>query len=70
MKLRVNGHDVEVMEGSTVAVAIATARVQGFSPLCAMGVCYQCRATIDGTAQRRSCLVICREDMEVRTDGV
>ncbi|HEY2797165.1 MAG TPA: FAD-dependent oxidoreductase [Thermoanaerobaculia bacterium] len=35
--------------------------------LCAMGVCYECRVTVDGRPHRRACLEIVREGMDVRT---
>lgn len=70
MTVRVNGRTIEVHPNTTVAVAIAVTDVPGFAPLCAMGTCYQCRATIDGVTYRRTCLELCRDGMEVRTDGV
>jgi len=35
-------------------------------PLCGMGVCFECRVTIDGEPHRRACLETLREGMEVR----
>ena len=64
--------------GATVAAAILNTGSGGMrrsvsggwrGPLCGMGICYECRVTIDGVAQARSCQVLCREGMEVRTDG-
>ncbi len=37
-------------------------------PLCAMGICFECRVTIDGAVHRRSCLEPCRPGLEVKTD--
>jgi hypothetical protein len=37
-------------------------------PLCGMGICFECRLTIDGLPQRASCQTFCRTGMEVRTD--
>jgi sarcosine oxidase subunit alpha len=34
-----------------------------------MGVCHECRVTIDGVAHRRACLVLARDDMEIETGG-
>jgi sarcosine oxidase subunit alpha len=34
-----------------------------------MGICFECRVTIDGRAHCRSCQVICQAGMEVATDG-
>lgn len=76
--IRVDGRHVETDEGSTVAAALINDGVWGFrrspggdlrGPLCAMGICFECRVTIDGEAHRRACLEICRAQMEVLTDG-
>ena len=75
--IHVDGRRVEIDEGSTVAAALITNGVWGFrrspqgeirGPLCAMGICFECRVTIDGEAHRRACMEICRPDMEVATD--
>jgi sarcosine oxidase subunit alpha len=34
-----------------------------------MGVCFECRATIDGVPHRRACLVTCAPGMEICTDA-
>ena len=73
--LTVNGAKIAVASGTTVAAAIlirgASARVsvsgEQRAPLCGMGICFECRATINGTAHRRSCLVLCEQGMDVRT---
>jgi hypothetical protein len=74
--LFVNGKPVSVPAGATVAVAIMLAgeacrkSVTGESrgPLCGMGICFECRAGIDGNPHSRTCQVICRAGMEVRTN--
>ena len=76
--IRLDGRSVAVPRGSTVAAALlgigvaslrtsATGEPRG--PLCGMGVCYECRVTIDGRAQERACMTLCREGMEVSTRG-
>ena len=76
--LSVNGAAVTVPEGSMVSTAIALAGVGVYrrsvngeprAPLCGMGICFECRVTIDGRAHCRSCQVVCRAGMEVRTDA-
>jgi hypothetical protein len=75
--LSVNGSPVAVPEGATVAVAVAIAgqacrkSVSGEprGPLCGMGICFECRVSINGTAHCRSCQILCEPGMEVRTDG-
>ena len=67
---------ITVDEGTTVAAAIANAGVNEFrksvtgesrSPLCGMGICFECRVTIDGVGHQRSCTVLAQEGMEVAT---
>ena len=75
--LRVDGRQVAVVAGSSVAAAIAHAGAtasesvtgQRRTALCGMGVCFECRATVDGRAQQRTCLLPVAEGMEVRTRG-
>lgn len=78
MKLSVNGKSVEVPDGAMVAAAVAIAGVTAFrrsvtgearAPLCGMGICFECRVTVNGRAHVRSCQVPCQPGMEVRTDG-
>lgn len=35
------------------------------SALCGMGICFECRATIDGVPHRRSCQVVCYQGMRL-----
>ena len=73
--LSVNGAHIIVATGTTVAAAIrmigTSARVslsgEQRGPLCGMGVCFECRATINGAAHRRTCMVVCEQGMDVRT---
>ena len=77
LSLRVNGVLVEVAPGSTVAVAAAIAAQscrtsvsgQPRGPLCGMGICFECRVTINGKPHCRSCQILCEPGMEVRTGG-
>ena len=77
MKLTVNGIEVTVPDGAMVSAAVALAGVSAFrrsvtgeprGPLCGMGICFECRVTINGCAHVRSCQVPCEAGMEVRTD--
>ena len=72
----VNGCSVAVERGNTVATAVYLAGVQAFrhsvtgelrAPLCGMGICMECRVTIDGEAHRKSCQVVARDGMRVVT---
>jgi D-hydroxyproline dehydrogenase subunit gamma len=77
ISIRVNGASVSVPLGATVAVAMVLAgqacrtSVTGEprGPLCGMGICFECRATVNGVPHCRSCQTLCEPDMEVRTDG-
>jgi sarcosine oxidase subunit alpha len=78
VKLSVNGAAVTVPSGAMVSTAVAMAGANGYrksvsgesrGPLCGMGICFECRVTIDGRAHCRSCQIVCRPGMEVRTDG-
>ena len=77
VRLVVNGIVVDMPAGSMVAAAIlklgtatfrrsATGEPRG--PLCGMGICFECRVTIDGESHCRSCQTVCKDGMEVRTD--
>ena len=78
LTLVVNGVSVMMPEGSMVSAAILKTGVTSFrrsvtgqarGPLCGMGICFECRVTIDGEAHVRSCQTICQNGMDVRTDG-
>jgi D-hydroxyproline dehydrogenase subunit gamma len=78
MHLLVDGQRVAASEGMTVAAVLMNAGVTGFrigvrgaprAPLCGMGVCHECRVTIDGVAHRRACVVTAADGMQVSTNG-
>jgi len=74
--LTVNGTLISVKEGTTVAAAVLISGVPSFrrsvtgeprGPLCGMGICYECRVSIDGEPHARSCQIVCRSGMQVVT---
>ena len=78
LTLKVDGRVVRVAPGTVVAAAVAQAGIACFrrsseggprAPLCGMGICFDCRVTIDGEPHRRSCQTLCAEGMEVRPDA-
>jgi sarcosine oxidase subunit alpha len=78
IEIFVDGESAVVEEGITIAAALVnlgTARfrtsVSGSprGPLCAMGICHECRVTIDGIRHRRACLVEAVRGMNVETGG-
>ena len=76
VKLTVNGASVSAPSGATVAVAVAIAgqpcrkSVTGEprGALCGMGICFECRVTIDRRTHSRSCQILCEPGMEVSTN--
>ena len=78
MKITIDGRAIDVAAGTLVAAAIELAwpgrgaRVPPSGarrqPLCGMGVCGECRVTVDGRAHRLGCQTPCVPGMEIRTD--
>jgi len=67
-----------VDEGTTVAAAVLAANEYTFrrsvtgeprGPLCGMGICFECRVTINGITHQRSCNLLVSDGMEITTDG-
>jgi len=81
VRITIDGVAVECAAGTSVAAAIlnrggpaawhvrtsVTGAARG--PLCGMGVCFECRATVDGRQHERTCQLTVRDGMEVGTDG-
>jgi sarcosine oxidase subunit alpha len=73
--ITVNGKPMRMAAGASVAAAVMLAgepcrfSVSGEArgPLCGMGICMECRATVDGVPHRRTCQLACAEGMEVVT---
>lgn len=71
--IAVNGQSIRVRAGTTVAAAIlqtgstsrTSVRGEPRQPLCGMGICYECRAQIDGQPHQRTCQILCRPGMQV-----
>jgi sarcosine oxidase subunit alpha len=74
--ITVNGRRIEVADGASVAAAmIAAGETCRFSvrgeprmPLCGMGICMECRATVNDVPHSRTCQILCTPDMEVVTE--
>ena len=76
IKLRVNNREITVKENTILAAALANAGIAVFREsvqgeprtfLCGMGICYECRITVNGAPNRLSCQVLCENGMEVTT---
>lgn len=74
--ITVNGKAVRVAEGTSVAAAMIMANEpcrlsthgEPRAPFCGMGICMECRATVNGTPHTRTCQLACTENMEVVTE--
>lgn len=77
LTITVNNKEVKVEQGTVVAAAVMIAGFTSFrksvtgeprAPICGMGICFECRITIDGQKHLRSCQIICKEGMKVETE--
>jgi predicted molibdopterin-dependent oxidoreductase YjgC len=72
-----DGQPVRAVPGDSVAAALLGAGIRAFrssvvsgaprGPHCLMGACFECLVTIDGAANRQSCMVEATEGMDVRS---
>ena len=76
VEIVVDGERLRVTEGMTLAAALTDAGVTAFrvsvsgaprAPICGMGSCFECRVTVNGKPQQRSCLIPCVDGMVVET---
>lgn len=76
VKLVINGRETVTAAGSTVAAAVLNSGAVSFrqsvhgeprGPLCGMGICFECRLTINGSPQQKSCQILCADGMVVET---
>lgn len=75
VSVHVNGDKVVVPRGSMLVAALlkvgAPCRIsvsgEQRTAFCGMGVCFECRATVDGVAQQRTCQIVCKDGMTVET---
>jgi D-hydroxyproline dehydrogenase subunit alpha len=74
--LRVDGRSIAVAPGTTVAAALWSANISSFrrslsgeprGPVCGMGICFECRVTVDGVPHQRACILPCTQGMVVET---
>jgi len=78
IRILVNGTALDVPEGVSLAAALLNAGYSSFrnsvggearGPICGMGICFECRVTLDGVTGTRACLEPVREGMEVVIDA-
>ncbi len=74
----IDGRMVTAQSGMNLAAAIMNAGIAGMraapdgeprGPWCGMGVCFECRVTVDGRRDVRACMTQVWDGMEVRTLG-
>ncbi len=74
-ELLLDGRPLRVADGTSVAAALAlggdgctrtSVSGQRRAPLCGMGICQECRVSIDGV-RRLACQTLCRDGMRVET---
>jgi sarcosine oxidase subunit alpha len=75
IEIRVDGKPVMVSPGTSVAAAMFLAGEYSFrtsvtgeprAALCGMGICFECRVTIDGIPHCRSCQILAQPGMEIQ----
>lgn len=72
----INGQAVKMEPKSMVSAALLKAGVpcrrsvtgEPRTALCGMGICFECRATVNGAQHRRTCQLLCREGMVVESE--
>lgn len=76
-ELLIDGRALSVAEGTSVAAELAlggdgcsrtSVSGQRRAPLCGMGICQECRVTID-ERRRLACQTLCSDGMNVRTQA-
>jgi sarcosine oxidase subunit alpha len=75
IEVTVNGQTVRLAVGSMVSTALLNAGVpcrisisgEPRTALCGMGICFECRAEVNGVLHRRTCQLACQPGMQIRT---
>ena len=73
--IHVNDAPVEAAGGMSVAAALMNAGIalrrsvsgEPRGPLCGMGICFECAATVEDAPLVRTCQVLCKPGMRVAT---
>ncbi|HEV2467997.1 MAG TPA: (2Fe-2S)-binding protein [Candidatus Sulfotelmatobacter sp.] len=76
ISITVNGASITVPLGTTALAAILSTGASSVrrsvsgaprGPLCGMGVCFECRATVNHRPHSRTCETLCAPGMDIRT---
>lgn len=73
--VQVNGEPVTLPPGAMLIAALlkagAPCRISASgeprTALCGMGICFECRVSVNGISQQRACQIVCKEGMAVET---
>jgi predicted molibdopterin-dependent oxidoreductase YjgC len=77
IEITVNGRKLRVPEATRVWAAVTRAGFchahrsptgQARGALCGIGICFECRVTIDGVPNQRSCQLECTPGMRITID--
>jgi hypothetical protein len=76
ISITLNGVANHVAQGTTVAAAMLSAgeptrlSITGEprTAVCGMGICFECRAVVNGVPHRRTCQTLCEPGMTVETN--
>jgi D-hydroxyproline dehydrogenase subunit gamma len=71
----VNGHSLMVSKGTVASAALLIAETpcrlsidgQPRIALCGMGICFECRAMVNGVPHSRTCQILCQPGMTLET---
>ena len=74
--ITVNGTPLCAQDGTTIAAVLINAGIpcrqsvsgEPRTALCGMGICFECRATVDGRPHSRTCQLPARDGMVIETD--
>lgn len=78
IRVTIDARTVEVEAGTLVVAALAMAGLRGTrtsvsgqprAAVCGMGICQECRVTIDGRAHALACQTVCRDGQIIQTTG-
>jgi sarcosine oxidase subunit alpha len=72
----INGATCLVAPGTSVAAALllveqptrTSVTGERRTALCGMGICFECRAIVNGIPHRRTCQILCERNMVVESD--
>lgn len=76
ISITVNGRSIAVPAGTTALAAILSTGAASIrrsvsgaprGPLCGMGICFECRATVNRRRHSRTCEILCAPGMDIRT---